>query len=275
MKLGTRKELFSAYGDGCYLKMKKCGFDYADVSISGELDGMSEAEYEQRWLAEKALADAAGVVIHQTHGPWRFPPHDETEALRAERAEVMKRSIRITAKLGCRYWVIHPLMPFGPNDDFAHEQFIQINYDFFRALLPTAKENGVTICFENMPMKKLSISTPEKTLEFIHLINDEQFRLCLDTGHSMVFGIQPAEAVRMAGDDLKVMHVHDNHGKNDEHLIPYSGIVDWADYRRALDEIGFDGVYSLECGWKDFLPGAADDARADCLTALMKHLTAL
>lgn len=46
-------------------------------------------------------------------------------------------------------------------------------------------------------------------------------------------------------------------------------------YRRALDEIGFDGVYSLECGWKDFLPGAADDARADCLTALMKHLTAL
>ena len=63
MKLGTRKELFSAYGDGCYLKMKECGFDYADVSISGELDGMSEAEYEQRWLAEKALADAAGVEI--------------------------------------------------------------------------------------------------------------------------------------------------------------------------------------------------------------------
>ncbi len=275
MKLGTRKELFSAYGDGCYLKMKECGFDYADVSISGELDGMSEAEYEQRWVAEKALADAAGVTIHQAHGPWRFPPHDETEALRAERAEVMKRSIRVTAKLGCRYWVIHPLMPFGPNDDFEPEQFTKINYDFFCALLPTAKENGVTICFENMPMKKLSISTPEKTLEFIHLIHDENFRLCLDTGHSMVFGIQPAEAVRLAKDDLKVMHVHDNHGKNDEHLIPYSGIVDWADYRRALDEIGFDGVYSLECGWKDFLPSASDDARADCLTALMKHLTAL
>lgn len=275
MKLGTRKELFSAYSDGCYRKMKECGFDFADVSISGELDGMSEAEYEQRWLAEKALAGVAGVTIHQTHGPWRYPPHDETEALRAERAEVMKRSIRVTVKLGCRYWVIHPLMPFGPDDDFDPKQFTRINYDFFRALLPFAKENGVTICFENMPMKNLSISTPEKTLEFVRLIDDENFKMCLDTGHSMVFGIQPTEAVRMAKSDMKVMHVHDNHGKYDEHLLPYCGIVDWADYRRALDEIGFDGVFSLECGWKDFLPGADDDTRADCLKAIVKRLTAL
>lgn len=272
MKLGATKTLFSCYGEQRYQKMKEYGFDYADVGISGELNGKSEEEYEQCFLDEKALADAAGITIGQVHGPWRYPPHDETEELRAERAEVMKRSIRITSKLGCKYWVIHPIMPFGPNDDFDTEQFWKINYDFFRALLPIAKENGIIICFENMPMKGLSMSTPEKTLEFIHMIDDENFKLCLDTGHSAVFGIQPADAVRMAKDDLKVMHVHDNRGKSDEHMVPYAGIINWEDYRNALDEIGFDGVFSLECGFKDFLTGAQNDVRFECLKIIVKHL---
>lgn len=271
MRFGATKNLFSCYGELCYSKMKEYGFDYADVSVPGELGEMDEADYRQYYLRERACADAAGVTIWQVHGPWRYPPHDETEALRAERAEVMKRSIRAAALLGCKYWVIHPLMPFG-TDGFGAEQFWQINYDFFRALLPTAKENGVVICLENMPMKSLPVATPETTLELIAAINDPHFQFCLDTGHCMVFDIQPAEAVRMAGDRLKVMHVHDNSGKRDEHRIPYCGIVDWAEYGKALREIGFDGVLSLECGWHDFLPNAPQEVQFACLQAIVRQI---
>lgn len=35
-------------------------------------------------------------------------------------------------------------------------------------------------------MKGLTISTPEKTLEFIREMNDENFKFCLDTGHANV-----------------------------------------------------------------------------------------
>lgn len=272
MKLGSNCGIFNIYGDEKFRKMKEFGFDYADYSIEGELAGKSEEEYTREILRQKALADEAGVVIWQVHGPWRYPPHDETEELRAERAEVMRRSIRHTAMIGCRYWVIHPLMPFGSIDDFHPEEFRKINMDFFRKLLPYAKEHGVVICFENMPMRHLSISTPEKTLEFIREMNDENFKFCLDTGHSSVFGIQPADAVRMAGADLKVMHVHDNLGKNDDHMVPFSGVIDWKDYRKALDEIGFDGVFSLEAGWKGFLDSASNDLKLKLLKTIADEI---
>lgn len=274
MKLGTTVGLFACYGEQRYEKMKEYGFDYADYGIGGELNGRTEEEYEALILAEKALADKAGVTIWQVHGPWRYPPHDETEALRAERAEVMRRSIRLAAKIGCKNWVIHPLMPFGPDSDFDTAQFWQINLDFFRALLPFAKEHGVTICFENMPMKKLSMSTTEKTLEFIHMIDDPAFKLCLDTGHEAVFGRSVADAVRLAGKDLQTFHIHDNDGKGDRHWIPCAGVIDWQDFAKAVREIGFDGVLSLETNFNAFLPGASQDTRLKALRAIVDGIFA-
>ncbi|MBQ9113070.1 MAG: sugar phosphate isomerase/epimerase [Clostridia bacterium] len=272
MKLGSNMGIFNCYGEEKYKRMKEFGFDFADVVIDGVLRGMTEKEYSDKILHEKKLADEAGVTIWQAHGPWRYPPHDETEELRAERAEVMRRAIRCAAMIDCKYWVIHPLMPFGPNDDFDTEQFFKINYDFFRALLPTAKENGVTICFENMPMTKLSISSPEKTLEFIRAINDDNFKMCLDTGHCSRLGISPADAVRLAGADMKVMHVHDNLGDHDSHMPMLTGIIDWKAYYDALVEIGFDGVFSLEVGWGDFIRNASNDVKLKALKAIVDDI---
>lgn len=270
MKLGSSK--FSSYGENCYKKMKEFSFDYADFGISGELGEKTEEEYVQQILHEKTLADEAGVTIWQVHGPWRYPPHDETEELRAERAEVMRRSIRCTGLIGCKYWVIHPIMPFGPSEDFDTKQFWQLNLDFFRKLLPYAKEHGVTICFENMPMPRLSMSTPQKTLEFIRMIDDENFKFCLDTGHCAVFGISPADAVRMAGADLKVIHVHDNLGKHDDHMAPYTGVIDWKAFSAALKESGFDGVFSLEVGWGSFLPNASSTVKLKAMKAIVDDI---
>ena len=208
MKLGSSSLFRRRAGDEHYKKLKLYGFDYTDYAISGALDGKTEEEYKQMILREKQLADEAGIIIGQVHGPWIYPPRDDTPEHRAERLETMKRSIRLTGKMGVKYWVIHPIMPFGTASDPYPEVFRQMNLDFFRQLLPVAKENGVVICYENMPMKNLTISTPEKTLEFIREMNDENFKLCLDTGHANVFGISCGEAVRMAGDDLKTLHIH-------------------------------------------------------------------
>ena len=273
MKLGAPAGLFSCFGEERYKKMKEYGFDYADYGISGDLGDKTEEEYEAMVLAEKALADEAGVTIHQIHGHWRYPPHDETEELRNERMEFMKRAIRLTAKIGCKNWVIHPMMPFGPNDDgFKNEEFYRINYEFFRKLLPFAKEHDVTICFENMPMKHLTISTTEKTLEFIHEINDEHFKLCLDTGHEAIFG-NVGDAVRLAGKDLRVFHIHDNSGKRDDHWFPGMGVIDWKDFMAAIKEIEFDGVLSLEAsGCQAFFPAASNDTRISILKLLYDQI---
>ncbi len=257
MKIGCTAASFSRFGEERYKKMKEHGFDYADISIDGELKGGSEQEYAAKLHREKELADAAGVTLWQAHGPWRWPVRDYTEEDRRERFETMQRSIRACASIGVKYWVIHPIMPFGADKDPEPEKLWQMNLDFFRALLPTAKENGVMICYENMPMKALSNSTPEAMIRFIDEIDDDNFKFCLDTGHCAVFGISPAEAARLAGGRLHVLHVHDNSGRMDEHRLPYFGIIDWADFYKGLCDIGFDGVFSLECG---FPSGLSDTA---------------
>lgn len=244
-KLGITVDNFNCFGKDRFQKMKEFGFEYGNYCIMDLPANMTEEEWEAKILADKKAAEEAGVTIWQIHGPWRYPPRDETPEHRAERLETMKRSIRLTGKMGVKYWVVHPIMPFGTASDPYPEVFWQMNLDFFRQLLPVAKENGVVICYENMPMKNLTISTPEKTLEFIREMNDENFKLCLDTGHANVFGISCGEAVRMAGDDLKTLHIHDNKWR-DDHLYPTMGTVDWKDFVQALRDINFDGVFMME-----------------------------
>ena len=56
-------------------------------------------------------------------------------------------------------------------------------------------------------------------------------------------------AARMAADGyecLKILHCHDNDGKNDLHLPPCEGNIDWRSVTQALHGIGFDGVFNLE-----------------------------
>ena len=275
MKLGTRTDIFEPYGENRYKKMKEFGFEYADFSIGGNLEGMTEEEYLEKYMKEKELADEAGVTIWQIHGPWRYPPHDETPELRAERAELMKRSIRVTAQIGCKYWVIHPFFPFG-DCGFDMDSFWRINEEFFKnELVPYAKEYGITVCFENMPMKTVTMSTTEKSLEFIHKIGMDNIKLCLDTGHEAVFRLSPADAVRRAGKDLAVLHVHDNDGDTDRHWVPGSGVVDFYDFYKALKEIEFDGVFSLELDSPleaVFLPGLSLDARFAALRAILADI---
>ena len=55
-------------------------------------------------------------MISQVHGPWRYPPKDDTAKDRRERLEKMKKAVIISALLDCKYLVIHPIMPVGIRD---------------------------------------------------------------------------------------------------------------------------------------------------------------
>ena len=243
---------YGRYGEDKFLKIKQHGYDFVDYNIPDtdcELYSMSEAALEEKIKKEAESARAAGVVIGQVHGPWRYPPQDATEEDRAERLEKMQKAARITAMLGCKYLVIHPIMPFGTHDlelDRGPETYA-LNKAFFRALVDCAKQHGVTICMENMPMTQFSLGTAQQVLDFVKDFDDENLKICLDTGHVAVFpGASVGDAVRGLGQFLKVLHIHDNEGDRDAHLYPSAGIIDWPDFFRALEEIGFDGALSLE-----------------------------
>lgn len=224
----------------------------------------TEAEFERTLTEVREASAEAGIEISQTHGPWRWPPQDFTEEDRAERLEKMIKSVRGTAILGCPYMVIHPIMPFGDNQDPEPERLWDMNYEFMRKLADAGREYGVTVCYENMPMTALSISTPEAILKFVKTLDHPNFKVCLDTGHCAVFGLSVGEAVRLLGREyLRVLHVHDNDGRGDFHWLPYEGVIDWSDFAAALQEIGFDGTLSLETHVPHRIPDGAERAAAN------------
>ena len=84
-------------------------------------------------------------------------------------------------------------------------------------------------------------------------INDDHFKACLDTGHVNCFETRNlGDAVRILGNDLKVLHVHDNRFGRDSHDLPYFGSADWDSFYEGLKDVGYNGVFNLETSppWK-------------------------
>ena len=249
MDIGMQSRVYELFGQEKYRKMYEDGFRYCDLGLSNtkkEPYNCDEEEFQRLMQEELALAKEAGIIFSQVHGPWRYPPQDATSEDRAERKEKMEMCFRAAKIVECPYVVIHPIMPYGTKEDPDPETMFRMNVEFFSSLIPAARENGVTICIENMPMKMLSLSSPAETLRLVRAITDPNVAFCLDTGHAMLVGHDLYDVIRVLGDRITVLHVHDNGGINDDHMFPYMGITDWDRFCEGLKSIGYDRPLSFE-----------------------------
>ena len=92
-------------------------------------------------------------------------------------------------------------------------------------------------------------------------LNAPNVGVVIDTGHRNIGG-DPAEALRTIGGHLITLHLHDNHGERDEHLLPGRGNVDWTGVVGALDEIEYPGVFMYELSRPEDLAQIRSNAEA-------------
>jgi sugar phosphate isomerase/epimerase len=69
--------------------------------------------------------------------------------------------------------------------------------------------------------------------------------ICLDFGHAFLQGDVP-EAIETVAEHLIATHVHDNHRRGDDHLVPYRGKIDWDAALMSMQKVGYDGAYLME-----------------------------
>lgn len=280
MRIGIKCDLkkgFGRWGDEKYKKLKEIGFDAVDFDLSDTETELYGEGGEEILLRQKALAKEAGIEIHQCHGPWRFPPKDYTLEDRKERMDKMKKSIRMASVLGCKNWVVHPLMPCGIEEIGTEDatKTWDINIEFMKELTRTAREYDVIICYENMPMHKFSLGKPEDILRVVDEINDDHFKVCLDTGHVNVYEnvLEVAEEVRRIGNKIQIMHIHDNKCKFDLHMSPYYGWINWEEFAASLKDINYKGVFSLEVVPPEGLPDHIFYHETEALYKIAKHIS--
>lgn len=239
-------------------RMKMHGYDCVDygkfINTDNDIFALDDAAFRSQMLEERHQIEKAGLFVYQTHGPWRHPPKDETVEERAERMEKMQKAIWGTAFLGGHCMVIHPIMPFGTGNRGSAEEVWQINKVFFKELLKTAEEANVTICLENMPFPEFSLSRPAEIMRFVQEINSPWLKICLDTGHCTCLNESLVDAIRLFGNELRALHIHDNDGSRDLHWMPFQGVTDWEEFRKILREVSEKIPLNLETKVDDKLP---------------------
>lgn len=250
MRIGLESSAYFGlydYDEG-FKRLKAHGYDCIDYAElckrHSDLYTFSDDKYRGFLTDIGESADKHGVEITQLHGLWATD--DKTRAQREESISYFIKEIEGAHYMGCKNVVIHPFLPFGWGAEIDKDKIWDVNIDLFTRLMPYAEKYNVTICAENQPFTAIAMSTVKEVKRLIREINHPKFKACLDTGHANVFHDNIAEDVRLLGDDLAALHVHDNKGNWDQHLIPYMGNIKWEEFLAALKEIGYKGAFTLE-----------------------------
>ncbi len=192
-----------------------------------------------------------GMTIHSAHGCWggqsiaakRVDLASLDPSVRGESIDDIRRCIDWISEAGGRHLVVHPggLSLAAERDEREH-----ILIDSLRQLADQAGAARVTLCVENMPPGVHPGSHMADLARIVGEVDRVEVGLAVDTGHAHLVGSVGKET-RAAGSLLRTTHVHDNHGKSDVHLVPGEGTVDWAEWVKSLDDIGYVGPIMLEC----------------------------
>ncbi len=111
-----------------------------------------------------------------------------------------------------------------------------------RTLDRMAQECGVRLCVENMPGFRFFLGQTADQMS--ELLEGTNLPICLDIGHANTTG-QLNEIIDTLGNRIMNVHIHDNDGKQDQHLTIGEGTVDFDDCLKRLSSYG--GRYIIEC----------------------------
>ncbi len=218
------------------------GFRHVDLSFYRE---KSDSKFMQpdwqaytRHLAE--VAAGLGQDFVQCHLP-NVNPLSYTP----DQVAVTARCIEVCGLLGIPLAVVH----IGWAPDLTVEQHLEANRAYFEQLYPTLESTGVILCLENSTRANMGAMyyphTGKQLADFVDGLGHPQLAACWDTGHANCEGMQYEQLLAL-GSRLKAVHINDNHGRADEHLMPWFGTMNLDDMMHGLLDIGFDGPFTFE-----------------------------
>ncbi len=205
--------------------------------------------------------------VHAVHTPFSglriaHPTLGDPEEWR----RVVGASIRQAGMLGAAVAVVHPSSHREPLEPEQRQASWESARRLVADLVEIAEQAGVRVVLENMVGQgrwRVGLSLAE----LVEAFPDPRVGFCLDTGHSALNGLDPADEVRAAGSRLGSVHAANNDGKSDLHLLPNRGVIDWARVEAAFAEVGYAEPLVLETAGR----GDPDAVLAE-LSALWREL---
>ena len=218
--------------------LAEIGYDGADIAFDycvqqSDYPFMTDA-YEV-WAEELAkTAKELGIVISHSHASFDASCQDEG---------MIRRTLRCCQIMGIRYLVVHPIWRDADGKIIEdRDTFLKRNAEAISAMLSAADEYGVILLSENLLWG--ASANPEVISSLVWEVGHPNFGWCYDTGHAKSLGYAPA-VLRDCLPPLS-LHMQDNLGHGDDHLLPGDGAIDWDDVLSCLRDCGYRGDCVLE-----------------------------
>jgi len=193
----------------------------------------SEVDQIAHWLAKFGLTL---LNVHGSNGRekcWYAPE----EYRRRAGVELVANRLEMAARLGSDVVIMHAILE-RPEEPEAFWDALSRSLD---ELEPVARALGVRIAVENL-------NDPghwDIVARILRACSPDYVGLCYDSGH----GNKEEDGLRRFEelvDRLIAVHLHDNNGLADQHLIPFTGTLDWDRLARILAHSAYAGPINIE-----------------------------
>jgi sugar phosphate isomerase/epimerase len=134
--------------------------------------------------------------------------------------------------------------------------------DRFRKLIEKAEKNDVNVAIEN-------VFLPEYMDYVFNNIESDRLKFCYDSGHAHCF-TPGVDVLAKYGDKLDALHLHDNDGSGDQHLLPFNGTINWEQIMTQLKGLKFNEPLALEVFARDDDRLSAPQYLSEAMKSLQK-----
>ncbi len=248
------------------------GFTHSEWSVNctEKLFSENPGTPEQLGSMIAAHAKSRDFTICQGHLSFKQGLCDEAAV------EKLKKELDFMLAVGIKAAVVH----CNGGNDLTPEMRLERRVHCLSQLADHLKGTDLVLCLENLGSVP-ETHTVERLKQFIEAAGaGDNLGICLDMGHlHLTNGRGQAnqsqrEFILGAGDLLKALHVTNNSGQGDDHLMPYSSRlgIDYREVIRALDEIGYKGLFNLEILGENRAPMAIRRAKLDFIRTMCSYM---
>ena len=208
---------------------------------------------------EAALAES-GVQVLDVHG-YHSKKFGQLWDADPERRDVARTQhlarLELCRRWGCDAMVVH--VPTGMPEVGADT--VTRFLDELAAMEERARACGVVVALEN----HYHAHSDQQTMSAAFARFDADYiGFCFDPGHALISG-NTDWLLANALPRLKVLHLNDNDGEQDQHWLPLQGYgtADWQRIVTAIGESPYDKPLQMEVSWQEARHAAYDDFLAE------------
>jgi len=159
-----------------------------------------------------------------------------------------------------------PVAVMHASNQFDPLPYNKLGLGRFKALVERAEKNNVIIALEN-------VRRPEYIEFLFNNIDSEKLKFCFDSGHENAFAPH-IDFLTQYGDKLAALHLHDNDGSGDQHLMPFNGNINWKRIMAKLEQLKYPGPLGFELD-AQFIDVSEDYSAAGFLALAMEKIRQL